>query len=294
MWHVPRERVARSDALCQAGFDRVSLPEMRAPSLLALLASLALCAASCSSTPTHIEQLGRAMLTGKVRLVPDAALPRFAPFDLSREPLMPDARAPAVAAAAACAEANERARHPVRATADGLLSGVVVTASDFTGVKLGAPIEPRRHRVTIRGCALQPPLLAARAGDWLELYNADAIPYSPQIGPATRAHPLEPGKRVRVPLDAGRVTSVLCPPSRPCGRTDVVVFHHPLFAVTDAAGNFRIDGFPHGEMVRVTAWHPLFESSETFVWLEPGDRGAVELWLAPKKRFTTAAREATE
>jgi hypothetical protein len=74
----------------------------------------------------------------------------------------------------------------------------------------------------------------------------------------------------------------------------VVVFHHPLFAVTDATGSFRIEGFPHGEMVRVTAWHPLFEASETFVWLQQGDRGAVELSISPKRRFTTRAREETE
>lgn len=264
---------------------------MRAPTPPALLALLALAAAACGSGRTREEQLGRAVLTGKVRLAPGAELPAFAPFDLTRAPLMPDVAEPAPAG---CAEANRRARQAVRATADGLLAGVVVSASDFSGVRLGSHPKPRRHPVTIRGCVLDPPLLAARGGDWMELRNADATPYSPQIGPATRAHPLAPGQKVLLPLEPGRVTSILCPPSRPCGRTDMVVFHHPLFGVTDGNGTFRIEGFPHGEMVRVTAWHPLFEPAETFVWLEAGERSGTELWLEPKKRFTSAGAATTE
>ena len=259
----------------------------------ALLASFALFAGAsgCSQGRTRQEQLGSAVLSGKVRLEPGAELPAFAPFDLARSPLVDESTGPLPEG---CASAKERARRPVRATADGLLSGVLITASDFTGVQLGAPPKPRRHRVAIRGCTLDPPLLAARAGDWMELSNADQVPYSPQVGPATRANPLAPGRNVLVPLDAGRVSSILCPPSRPCGRTDMVVLHHPLFAVTDASGTFRIEGFPHGEMVRVTAWHPLFEPSETFVWLERGDKGAVELLISPKPRFTSHAESSAE
>jgi hypothetical protein len=255
--------------------------------VLSLLALLALSGSGCSGGRTRAEQLGLAVLTGKVRLAANAELPQLAPFDLARTPLLPDHAAPAPAG---CAEANARARQPVHQTKEGLLSGVVVMASDFTGVTLGYPTKPRRHPVTIRGCALDPPVLAARAGDWLELYNADAVPYSPQIGPAARANPLVPGRRVLVPLEGGRVTSILCPPSRPCGRTDLMVLYHPLFAVTDAQGRFRIEGFPHGEMVRVTAWHPMFEASDTFVWLEAGEQGVVELPLAPQERFTSKAR----
>jgi hypothetical protein len=66
----------------------------------------------------------------------------------------------------------------------------------------------------------------------------------------------------------------------------VVVFKHPIHAVTDARGQFRIDGFPTSELVRVSAWHPLFEQSDTFVWLEPGKPTSIELVLEPKERFT--------
>jgi hypothetical protein len=37
--------------------------------------------------------------------------------------------------------------------------------------------------------------------------------------------------------------------------------------------------------VRITAWHPLFEPSETFIWLEPGAQGHIVLELQPKARF---------
>ena len=71
-----------------------------------------------------------------------------------------------------------------------------------------------------------------------------------------------------------------------------IVFHHPVFAVTDAHGSFRIPNFPAAELVRITAWHPLFEESETFVWLQPREHGAVEMLLTPRKRFLQGATPA--
>jgi hypothetical protein len=40
--------------------------------------------------------------------------------------------------------------------------------------------------------------------------------------------------------------------------------------------------------VRVTAWHPLFEPVETFVWLDPGQESSIKLQLTPKARFVPA------
>jgi len=259
-----------------------------APSALRVLLTVAQLAgfaalAACSARPQRAEKLGHAVLVGRVRLVPSATLPAYAPFDLQRAPLLGSAGG--AAPRAQCADALERARRPVQRTAEGFLSGVVVAASDFTGITLGWPPTPHQHHVVIDKCTLQPALVAARAGDWIELRNDDAFAHAPQLGASTKALPLAPGKRVILPVEPGHVTSLLCPPGAPCGRTDVIVFHHPLFAVTDARGSFRIEGFPNGEMVRVTAWHPLFEPSETFVWVEAGEQGQAELLLEPKARF---------
>ena len=104
----------------------------------------------------------------------------------------------------------------------------------------------------------------------------------PMLGPDFMARPLLPGKRVLLPLTGGEVESIQCSRRAPCGRTDLIGFRHPVHAVTDARGAFRMDDFPPSELVRVSAWHPLFEESETFVWLEPGETGSVELLLEPR------------
>ena len=72
----------------------------------------------------------------------------------------------------------------------------------------------------------------------------------------------------------------------------MVVFYHPVFATTSAGGEFRIENFPASELVRVTAWHPLFEETQTFVWLEPGTTSRVEFALTPKSRFEAPAQSA--
>lgn len=221
------------------------------------------------------------MLSGRVRLADGAQLPSYAALDLARRPLHERAK---TAVPAECTAANEAARTPVRVTAEGLLSGVVVAASDFTRFQKRDPVV---HRVAIHGCRLQPALIAAQTGDILELENRDDYAFEPLIGPTFTPRVLPPAKKVRLPLTGGRVESIMCSPRAPCGRTDIVAFLHPEHAVTDARGEFRIDDFPSSQLVRVTAWHPLFDVSETFVWLEPGERSAVELVLTPKQRFAS-------
>jgi hypothetical protein len=219
-----------------------------------------------------------AELRGRVRLADGSGLPEYAAFDLVRRPLLPGSGSQPPTA---CAEANERARQPVELGPDRGLSGVVVAASDFTRIRQRDAV---KHRVTIRDCRLTPALIAAQGGDVLEFENLDDFPFEPVLGPVFKSSPLPKGKKVRLPMSPG-MESIMCSPSAPCGRTDLIVFFHPAYAVTDARGEFRIPNFPAGEQVRVSAWHPLFEVSENFVWLEPGERGSIDLVLTPKPRF---------
>ena len=256
---------------------------------LCLRAALILGALACGcGRERKPERYGGAVLLGQVRLDPDARLPEFTRTDLARAPLFArDSQPPA-----GCADANERARHPVRQTADGLLSNIVVAASDFSRSALGKGRKVARHRVVIRGCQLEPAVVAARTGDWLVIENLDDFTFAPLMGPAVHAPELSKGTRARVPLTGGEVTSLICTPDAPCGRSDIVVFHHPVFAVSDAAGRFRIPNFPDSEQVRITAWHPLFEPSENFVWVDAGGTARVELLMKPKPRFLPPAADA--
>jgi hypothetical protein len=237
------------------------------------------CLAACSDAAAGpSERLATGTLTGRVRLMAGAALPAYAPFDLVRRPLHERAqREPP----SACAEALDSARRPVAMTPEGMLSGVVVAASDFARYRARPPMT---HEIALRGCRLEPAAITATRGDHVAVRNLDDFSFGLLVGPSRRARTLARGERLREPLVPG-VDAVMCDRVAPCGRTDLVVFQHAVHGVTGAEGAFRIDEFPAAELVRVTAWHPLFEESETFVWVEPGKASNVELVLSPKPRF---------
>lgn len=249
----------------------------RAAFLLALCALLA-----CQRKPEERKLRSGPVgtLVGEILLAPDSPLPAYTPLDLVRRPLrvhsLPDPPGE-------CAAANEAARTAVTLTPEGRLRGVVVAASDFTRVR---ERKPKHHKLRIEHCRLQPNVIAAQGGDTLDLENHDDYAFEPLLGPAYEGRALRQGKRVELPLIASGIDIVQCTLGAPCGRADLLVFHHPVHAVSDHTGHFLIANFPAGELVRVTAWHPLFEPTETFVWIEPGQQSAVKLQLTPKARFT--------
>jgi hypothetical protein len=222
------------------------------------------------------------LLKGEIELAPGSPLPKFAAMDIVRRPLQIHGMPPAPSE---CVEANEEARTPVKVTDEGLLSGIVVAASDFTRLRERLPKE---HKVAIEHCRLKPNIVAAQGGDILKLENKDAYGFEPLIGPAYESHALPRDKVLKFPLVASGIDVVQCSLGAPCGRTDLLVFHHPVHTVSDDKGHFTIKNFPAGELVRVTAWHPLFEPTETFVWIDPGQTNSVKIQLTPKTRFTSA------
>jgi hypothetical protein len=248
--------------------------------VLGLVLAFSACAACGGSAESKSPRQGPvSTLVGHVRLVGGTALPEYTALDLVRTPLQ---RRDMGELPSECARANEDARTPVQLTASGFLSGVVVAASDFTRVR---EHKAKHHKLVIEHCRLKPALLAATGGDILELENHDEFDFAPIYGPAYTPVPLRRGKRIEQVLIPGGVDSMLCTLGAPCGRSDIIVFFHPVHAVTDAEGAFKISNFPASELVRVSAWHPLFEPAETLVWLEPGQTSHVELALTPKERF---------
>ncbi|MDD9933064.1 MAG: hypothetical protein OXT09_05645 [Myxococcales bacterium] len=239
-----------------------------------------LCLLGCSGeVPRAQDTPTGAVLIGRVELAKGARLPSYAAADQVRRALIADGERVA-SLDAECAAAEKAARRPVTLGDRGALGGVVVAASDFTHYR---PREPRTHTLRIEGCRLSPPVLSAAAGDRLVIDNADGREHVPSLRPSYRARPLAAGDRVVQRLAAG-LEAVLCARDRPCGRADVLTFHHPVHAVTAEDGSFRIEDFPVGEMVRVSAWHPLFKEARAHVWLEPGEQRTVRLVLKPRRR----------
>ena len=252
--------------------------------LVRVLCGLCLILCACERKPEErkLQQGPVGTLIGEIILAPGTQLPAYTPFDLVRRTLrVSDLPKPP----SECTEANETARTPVTLTPEGRLRGIVIAASDFTRVR---ERKPKEHLLHIEHCRLQPNIIAAQGGDVLKLDNRDEFEFEPLIGPAYEGRGLPRGKPWPIPLVASGIDSVQCSLRAPCGRADLLVFHHPVHTISDDTGQFRIDNFPAGELVRVTAWHPLFEPTETFVWLDPGQESTVKLQLTPKARFVAS------
>lgn len=216
-----------------------------------------------------------AILVGRVKLAPGAPLPSYRIEDMERRVLDQTKRG---VWPESCTPPKDADRQPVRVTSDGYLSGVMLAASEFS-----RPVTriATTHEVVVRDCRLEPALVVAMRGDRLRIKNDVEFPFMPAYGPATMVQTLMPGQTRDYDLKEMGVKPVQCGFTAPCGRTDVVVVGHPVYAITDAEGRFRIENFPPSETITINAWHPLFQESHLEVRVESGETREVELVLAP-------------
>jgi hypothetical protein len=143
-----------------------------------------------------------------------------------------------------------------QARADGLkpLADAVVVVVGYEGRGYYVPEKDPAARVTITpSCAYPTRTLAMTFGQWLEVSNDSTQPFGPylefvMLGGAIRiAPPKQAGEPVKVyPPRAGHFS--LRDRMQTYVREDLWVFRHPLHAVTDLSGHFRIDGVPLGPL----------------------------------------------
>jgi hypothetical protein len=249
-------------------------------------------ACDCGSrAPTEVERRAAlppkpAILVGRVKLTDGASLPSYRLEDMERKVLdhtqrgkWPDA----------CTPPKEADRQPVRLTSDGYLAGVMLATSEFSRPTTRLATT---HEVVIRDCRLTPALVVAMRGDRLRIKNEVDFPFMPVYGPSAAVQTLTPGQTRDYDLKEMRVQPVLCGFTAPCGRTDVVVLSHPVYAVTDADGRFRIENFPPSETITINAWHPLFQEAHLELRVEPGETREIELTLAPAPEAAVPAAPA--
>lgn len=215
------------------------------------------------------------VLTGSVRLAPGAALPAYKAEDMERSVLQ---HIKGGTFPESCTPPKQSDRTPVLQSPDGKLIGVMVAASEFSqSIQRG----PKIFDVVIKDCRLTPRLVVGQLNDMINLKNEVQFPFMPTYGPNAYNETLTPGQSKALKMDKAGVDNVLCGFTAPCGRTDVVVVRHPVFAVTDDSGNFRIDEFPADETVKLSAWHPLFQDVSMSVKVGRGETKNVELVLTP-------------
>lgn len=256
--------------------------------LLGLLASAAGGCDSCGKKPDGSAATGptapsappasgpaTGVLTGVVRLTNGAELPEYAEGQMERKVLSHTERA---ALPATCSPPKLTDRKPVQLTADGLLGGVMLAASEF---RTQPDVPPVTHALKIEDCRLTPRLVVAKKGDTLRVTSTVDYPFMPAYGDTAVVKTLIPGQNYDVPLDQPGVSAVTCGFTAPCGRADVIVLEHPYATVTDAQGHFRFEKFPADQAVTLNAWHPLFKEAKITVELGRGEEKKVELVLEP-------------
>lgn len=216
-----------------------------------------------------------ATLTGSVKLASGYPLPFYNPEDMERQVLQhihggtfPEN----------CSPPKQTDRTPVMEGPDGKLIGVMVAASNFSK----STSRPSKvFDVVIKDCRLSPRLVVGQLGDMINLKNDVPFPFMPTYGPNAYNETLVPGQSKAMRMDKAGVDNVLCGFTAPCGRADIVTLRHPVFAVTDEKGVFKIDDFPADETVQVNAWHPLFKDSTISVKVGRGETKEVEFILTP-------------
>lgn len=173
--------------------------------------------------------------------------------------------------------------------ADGLrpLADVLVVVTGYEGYYI--PEKDRAARVTITaGCAYPTRTIDMTFGQWLEVSNDSTQPFAPYLeyvvqGAVRIAPPKQAGDPAKVyPPRAGHF--VMRDRMQPYVREDVWVFRHPLHAVTDLAGHFRIDGVPTGALKVGAELVPIESKTSADVQVRENVVQNVELVLtyAPK------------
>lgn len=138
-----------------------------------------------------------------------------------------------------------------------------------------------------RRCEYIPPVLAARSGSEIEFRNSDPLLHNVHAHNAGAlfnfAMPVQ-GLTVRKRLPTSPEVIHLGCDVHPWMRAVIRTFSHPYFALTDAAGRYRLPAVPVGRRTLVF-WHQRFPEKRVDVEASPSQANQVDLeWSASEFR----------
>jgi plastocyanin len=161
---------------------------------------------------------------------------------------------------------------------DGRVQNVFVSLKGPRGGTAPPPTEP--VVLDQRGCLYTPRVLGLQVGQELRVRNADPLNHNVHVYARRKTFPNNtqaPGaddfvfvfeRKEPAPVPIG------CD-IHPWMKSTVHVTDHPFFAVTDAAGEFRIDELPPGEHT-LSAWHEIYGKLTAELDLPPGGTARLE------------------
>jgi hypothetical protein len=152
----------------------------------------------------------------------------------------------------------------------------------ITDMRAAPPAEPRVHEVFIDGCRFRPTMLAAQRGDTVRVTNRSDLALLPSLPGDKFMQAMMRGETREFTIKRLGPTRLGCGFSNYCGETSIITLSHPLFAVTDAEGNFTIKNVPLDQPLTLHAWHPLFDvTSVPFTVTAAAPEKRLELELSP-------------
>jgi hypothetical protein len=167
------------------------------------------------------------------------------------------------------------------------LADAVVVVIGYTGFYLRDKNDAVKVTIT-PNCSYPARTIAITYGQRLDIANQSKLLFAPSIDQSGSlavmvTPPKENGEPVKLyPDKAGYFT--LIDRLEPYVREDLYVFRHPLHAVTDGAGHYRIDGVPVGKL-KVGVHHPTVDAdAESAVDVVAGVVEKVDLTLTYKPK----------
>lgn len=116
---------------------------------------------------------------------------------------------------------------------------------------------PKNHIIDQPCCQFVPRIVAARAGDTLEVKNSAPVAHNFHSEAGAIGNALMQANtnlKAQKPLEASNTPVPFACNIHPWMQGKVRVYDHPYFAVTDAEGKFEIKDAPAGKF-RVVYWH---------------------------------------
>ena len=159
---------------------------------------------------------------------------------------------------------------------------VYVSAGLPEGVTFATPSEPAV--LDQEGCMYTPHVLGVQVGQTIRIENSDPFQHNIHPVPVTNrgfneSTPNEGDYLEKMFLQEEIGIEVKCD-VHPWMLAYVSVLDHPYFAVSDADGNYSIEGLPAGEYT-VTAWHSTLGTQEMALTVGDGEAASAGFTFAP-------------
>jgi plastocyanin len=138
-----------------------------------------------------------------------------------------------------------------------------------------------------KDCRYEPHILGLRVGQSLSIVNSDETQHNTHPTPRANVEWNQTQMVGAAPIIKTFQNAEAAIPFKdnqhPWEKAYVGVFTHPFFAVSDADGNFRIEGLPPGSY-RITAWHEKLGEKTIDLVAVPGESRYLEFSFGMAER----------